>query len=465
MWHFLFITSSIDVYCRRIRDNEYEFPIERPVSSATRALIQAILAPDPSQRPTLHEIVDSTFFSQGPVPAFIPTSAHDAPPDFRHITRQASDTNLRRLRRAVLMDVEFGSPSVLQKQARDVAAKVNGHLKAQEDASAARIAQRDLAAASSKQRDPPRNMATSVAEQEKEFQKAVQPGSPISALLSSARQPLLVGPTSTGPGVRESPLMRKLQSAGGARESPLGRRSVTRNANGVIVEEDEDANDAPARRVPSGSRQNTLGRTTAPPGTSGTAAQRMMSRFEEEEAREERQRQKELEAQKARIVAQMAPVREEAEELSEQLDRLEEEDEGDEDEYVSSEEAPQEEEPPVKPPSSRDRESEERERRAKAQPRERAKDKENVVPSVASSSRAAPPPPQASSSRLPPAPSTKPTLDEALGGDVPPKLNSFDAAAQTLTMAFDARTAGKVFRSPIRREDVPEERVSVFIFL
>jgi hypothetical protein len=36
---------------------------------------------------------------------------------------------------------------------------------------------------------------SSLAQQEREFHKAVQPGSPISALLSSARQPLMVGPT------------------------------------------------------------------------------------------------------------------------------------------------------------------------------------------------------------------------------------------------------------------------------
>lgn len=129
-----------------------------------------------------------------------------------------------------------------------------------------------------------KSITSSIAQQEKEFQKAVQPGSPISALLSSARQPLVMGnggagASGTGPaGARESPLLRKLQAV---KESPLGRRAVTRGLDG-IVEENE----------PQGRR-----------------------RMEEEDQQEEiRLRKKELEAQKARIVAQMAPVREEQEE-------------------------------------------------------------------------------------------------------------------------------------------------------
>ena len=64
----------------RIRDNEYEFPTDRVV----KQLIQQILTPIPSERPTLHEIL---FFTEGPVPSYIPTSAHDSPPDFSHISK------------------------------------------------------------------------------------------------------------------------------------------------------------------------------------------------------------------------------------------------------------------------------------------------------------------------------------------------------------------------------------------
>ena len=92
---------------RRIRDNEYEFPTDRAISSAVQHLIQQILTPNPSQRPTLHEIVDHAFFTQGPVPSYIPTSAHDGTPDFRHISKSVSDTNLKRLRKYALLDEEY----------------------------------------------------------------------------------------------------------------------------------------------------------------------------------------------------------------------------------------------------------------------------------------------------------------------------------------------------------------------
>ncbi|KAH6908423.1 kinase-like domain-containing protein [Coprinopsis sp. MPI-PUGE-AT-0042] len=77
-----FQTKDVKDICKRIRDNEYEFRIERPITSAARCPIQSILAPDPSQRSTFHEIVAAQSFTQGLVPAFIPTSAHDAPPTF-----------------------------------------------------------------------------------------------------------------------------------------------------------------------------------------------------------------------------------------------------------------------------------------------------------------------------------------------------------------------------------------------
>ena len=103
-------------------------------------------------------------------------------------------------------------------------------------------------------------MASSVVQQEKEFQRAVQPGSPISALLSSARQPLVMGNSA-----REPQLLRKLQAC--AKESPLRGRGLSNIAEeeGVVFREKG----------------------------------------------EEEIRKKELEAQKARIVAQMAPREEE----------------------------------------------------------------------------------------------------------------------------------------------------------
>ncbi|KAH6908390.1 hypothetical protein BKA70DRAFT_1426982 [Coprinopsis sp. MPI-PUGE-AT-0042] len=160
---------------RRLRTSINESETTNP-SSPSNGLSSA--APIPA----LHETVYAKFFAQCPVPSFIPTSAHDAPPDCRHITRSASDTSLRRLRWSVLLDVAFGSLIHLHQQARDIAAHVHGHLRALEDGSVARIDAKDLAGAAGQpyasappsrytSRDaplppppaPPRNITTSVA--------------------------------------------------------------------------------------------------------------------------------------------------------------------------------------------------------------------------------------------------------------------------------------------------------------
>ncbi|KAG1748400.1 kinase-like domain-containing protein [Suillus paluster] len=198
-----FQTKDVKEIYTRIRDND---------------CITSILTPDPSKRPSLLEILKSPFIDYGIVPPFIPVSAHDAPPDFRYLTRPMS-------LKAVWLDDDHISTIAVP------------------------------SAPEEKAKNP---ITSTIAQQEKEFQKAVQPGSPISALLSSARQPLVMSTN----GAKESPLFRKLQAVKDAK-SPL--RNV-RTAQG----------------------------TDAPRGT--------------REKHHDQQRQKELESQKARIVAQMAPV-------------------------------------------------------------------------------------------------------------------------------------------------------------
>ena len=202
-----------------------------------RELVQEILTPNPQERPTLHNIIDHAFFIRGIVPGFIPVSARDAPPNFRHISPLVSQANLARLRQTCQLDGE-------------------------------------VAPNTSRNSEPPApslSSATSTfAQQEREFQKAVQPGSPISALLSSARQPLMVAPAG-GTTIRGEPtLLRKLQAAKKEAARSPAKGNKVGNRLQEIVEEDG-------------------------PG----------DRFEK---REEEVRMKELQSQKARIVAQMVPA-------------------------------------------------------------------------------------------------------------------------------------------------------------
>ncbi|PPQ72561.1 hypothetical protein CVT24_004890 [Panaeolus cyanescens] len=446
-----FQTKDVKAIYKRIRDNEYEFPTDRVISTAVQHLIQQILTPNPSERPTLHEIVDHTFFTMGPVPPFIPLSAHDGTPDFRSIGKRESDTNLRRLRRNAWLDGENGMPGSQSTMG-----------------GASQSATGDRGA---------RNVTASIAQQEKEFQKAVQPGSPISALLSSARQPLVMGAAAganggNGAGVRESPLLRKLQAV---KESPL-RRGVTRGLNGIVEETGGAATGAATGSI----------RRRAPMAP--------MSEDVDAEEEGERLRLKELEAQKARIVAQMAPVKEDAEGEDDGRERAEE----DEMDEVQQEERRMAEE------KERERKEREAAMRARMERRERynAAEAENIAPAAAAAvplarsnsntratgltrvpSKLADRPPQTtrglverdnapapsiSAAYAPPihAPTSNvvPSLSTAPQyHPVPPpaaKLSGFDAAAQTLTTAFEYRAAGQVYYSH-SEVAVPDERVFI----
>ncbi|EPQ52390.1 Pkinase-domain-containing protein [Gloeophyllum trabeum ATCC 11539] len=234
--HPPFQTKEVKSIYKRIRDNQYEFPVNRDISDDGKQLIQLILTPDPQERPTLHEILDHGFFVGGTVPLTLPTTIHDIIPKFDHITRPISTANLAKLRRLALLD--------------------------EDQVSTISLPVANSTANGSKMKGNP---TAALAQQEKEFQQAVQPGSPISALLKSARQPLVMGSGGRG----ESPLYRKLQAAAKEkRSSPLKQRT---DALRDIEEE-----------------------------RSGEGRGQKEKDYEEV-------RRKELEAQKARIVAQMAP--------------------------------------------------------------------------------------------------------------------------------------------------------------
>ncbi|KAF7331913.1 Serine/threonine-protein kinase [Mycena kentingensis (nom. inval.)] len=260
-----FQTKDVKAIYQKIRTNDYNFPAPPPASPSVpaRSLITEILTQNPAERPTLVAIVAHEWFTMGPVPAYIPTSAHDSPPDWSHITRERSDYNLSKLKRAVGLDgrdeVVASAPSV-----------------------------ETMAAVKQIQR------------QEQDFQKAVQPGSPISSLLNSAKTPLVRGvggsplgsqshpaipnyskPTS---GSRGDGLYRKLQAASGAK-SPLRQSTTARRGLNDILEEDNlDTKPVKDRR--------------------------------------KIKNETELESQKARIVVQMAPTEDKVEERTRPVESI-----------------------------------------------------------------------------------------------------------------------------------------------
>ncbi|CAE6457527.1 unnamed protein product, partial [Rhizoctonia solani] len=247
-----FQTKDVKTIYKRIRDNKYEFPPERPISPDAQNLISAILTPVPEERPSLIEILEHPFFTQGIVPSHIPISAQDVAPSFRNVTRSASRANLRRLR-ALAGVPEDDDPSMSMNTS-----------------------------VAPERRGIKTSMAPSAVQQEREFQKVINPGSPISALLSSARQPLLVAPHLDGstPGQ---------MNVGRQREQPLYRKLAAAAAQGT------------------GAASVANGR--------GSALKPLQEDEQEQEDLVPMRNNRELETLKARIVAQMAAgEREEAEE-------------------------------------------------------------------------------------------------------------------------------------------------------
>ena len=350
-------------YCapRRIRDNEYEFPNDSSISTHVQELIQQILTPDPSKRPTLHEIVDHLFFTEGTVPSHLPSTAHDSVPDFSHISRSASKANLANLRAEALLDEEntqIALPSTVDPKTQAANTTAN---------------------------------TSTLAQQEKEFLKAVQPGSPISALLSSARQPLVMGTNNN----RESSLIRKLQAA--------------------RLEQKAAKQKSPPRPVAS-----------KMPGGLGDINEEV---DEVEEVAAEL-RKKELESQKARIVAQMVP--------GDTAGNLHE----------------QENDPPAldSPPRLK----------------EKAKVKDTRGTRVHREPKhvKVPGPPRMFNPSLLKHTVIDLPLDTALptsssSGSAVGGPTSFEAAAHTLTLAFEALSMGKLFRDPQQDRAIPEAKVFI----
>lgn len=262
------------------------------------------------------------------------------------------------------------------------------------------------------------NYNTTIAQQEKEFQKAVQPGSPISALLSSARQPLLMGSSNNGVGGRDN-LFRKLQAV--QRESPLGKRSLVRNADGTI----ED-------------RRSELGSSTRV----------------REPTEDDLKAKKELEAQKARIVAQMAPVREEEEDAMDQ-----DQDQDDIPQLKAHREAP-------KPKLSR-HQTLERENVPPAHPGLKASSSMKPLrdPRLGQSSLGSSIPGKVFSFFIDILTNISPkaTVSTKSLPAVPAQPSGFETTAQVLSLAFDSMQAGKLFRDPRQDPSQPLYDERVFI--
>ena len=150
------------------------------------------------RRPNLRDVLEHPFFTYGTVPAKLPSTAHDAPPDFRHITPSVSRSNLAKLKKFALIDE---ADQISNSLVELTTSEPPGSLSTAPSGSDISGKVRTIPAPAS---------SGALAQQEREFQKAVQPGSPISVLLKSAQQPLLTASASAGIRNDSASLIKKL---------------------------------------------------------------------------------------------------------------------------------------------------------------------------------------------------------------------------------------------------------------
>ncbi|WWC85535.1 uncharacterized protein L201_000399 [Kwoniella dendrophila CBS 6074] len=180
-----FQTKDVKTIYKRIRENRYEFPADKEISHSAQDLISSILNPKPDERPPLEKIISHRWFLDGPFPAYVPASANDFAPDYRHLSSSQSRRNFQ----TICQKAKIG---VIPSLASEVISK------------------------------PRAPLGPSILQQERDFKNAVQPDSPISALLTSARQPLV---QASAP-IKEPSLLRKLTAAGAASTLSPARRST-----------------------------------------------------------------------------------------------------------------------------------------------------------------------------------------------------------------------------------------------
>lgn len=243
-----FQTKDVKTIYRRIKENRYEFPADREISRSARDLIMSILNTDPEKRPTLDQIMTHPWFLDGAFPSIIPNTANDGPPDFSHLTPMQSRRNFEAVRRRAMGVEQVATPPT------------------------------DKAA-----------LGPSIIAQERDFKSAVQPNSPISALLASARQPLVQAPGA----LHEPSLLRKL-TASGAHATLSPRRGGSQRPVSSAV-----AGPGPSSR---------------PPPMENLDEEDEGVEVEEEKSPQRRGyasgvRDREVAVQKARIASQMAAMR------------------------------------------------------------------------------------------------------------------------------------------------------------
>lgn len=231
-----FQTKDVKAIYKKIKHLEYSFPANVDICEDAMELIEAILNREPQSRPSVYEILEHPFQHSGPFPRSIPPSAAEVAPDFSKLTPSQSQRNqahVQRVSGVSLSPMDASTPSIAEGET--FATAEYGHPEPPEKVVAV-------------------SNGTSVIAQEmaleKEVKKVLEPGSPISELLRSARKPLMVSP-------------RAIAAAKEKEKNELARRAISSSASASrmsVERRDSDKenmapgnvsshNASPARRV------------------------------------------------------------------------------------------------------------------------------------------------------------------------------------------------------------------------
>lgn len=241
-----FQTKDIKAIYKKIKALDYTFPSNVPVSDPALELVEAILDREPQNRPSAAQILNHPFLYSGPFPRSIPTTAAEHAPDFSMLSESQSQRNFAYVQRAAGASLHDDDEAAV---ASNPTIPEEGETSSQLDA---RREQRSSVAPP----EPPTGVvamssgANVIAQEmaiEREVKKALDPGSPISELLKSARKPLMVSPRALA-AQREkekNEVARRVMSAGvnaarqierqGAEKENVQRATMTRSSKSAAT--------------------------------------------------------------------------------------------------------------------------------------------------------------------------------------------------------------------------------------
>ncbi|EPQ26898.1 uncharacterized protein PFL1_05533 [Pseudozyma flocculosa PF-1] len=280
-----FQTNNVTEIYERIKKNDYEIPDEARVSLEAQELITNILTHNPAERPTLVEIMNHPWFRCGPVPLYIPATATKGAPFLPPLSQQESLRNFELLKQQAQWNPD--ADKELDELAEDGEEAIE---MLADEAPAERKGLRDELRMQEEAEENRERM-------DREFQKAIEPGSPISALLKAGRQPLVKAPPLQN---TFGSMAKRNSTTSLARQ--LGNLALSRQQSDAAISAKADKENAgpsammmaPPQGV--GARASAYPRTAAPAATT-SAASRGGAGYEDSEKR--------LLQQKARLVAGM----------------------------------------------------------------------------------------------------------------------------------------------------------------